>query len=89
MSEFPDTPYSIRESDRFIRHAEFELGDLERWDEIKEAFDLFLGRDPYAFEAVPGTSYRAVVLATVPQLAVYFSIDDIERVVTLEGIART
>jgi hypothetical protein len=82
-------PYLIRETDRFEAHVFAEFANLARWEEIKETLDLYIARDPLAFESVPGTELRAVGISTNPPMAVYFSVDTVERVVTYEGIYYT
>jgi hypothetical protein len=84
-----DPPFTLKESDRFVRQAEFELGDISRWDEIKEVLDLYVARDPLRFERVTGTNLYAVGISTIPRLTVFFSVDLEERIVTYEGLHRS
>ncbi len=79
-------PFQVIESADFTHQAEIVLGNFWAWEHIKETFDLDVARDPYAFEQIEGTSYRAVRLNTDPPRTVYFTIDNLTETVTLEWI---
>lgn len=79
-------PYRVVETELFTAQAESLLGSMRRWDEIAETLMSDLPRDPHAFEAVPATGFRAVGLNTLPSRTVYFTVNDDDGEIILEGL---
>lgn len=81
-----DPPYGVIESERFTEKAARLAGSIKRWDEIKEALDLHLARNPTLFPEIAGTGLRAVQLATIPSRTVYFTVDEDAKTLTFQDI---
>ncbi len=52
MAFWSPLPYKVVESEQFLERAATFFGSFEQWDEIKEAIDLDLARNPYVGQPV-------------------------------------
>ena len=86
MHSTENRPFEIIEPEDFLSQVQSRLGDLRAWDEIKSFFELFVARDPYLFEAIPGTDWRAVVVLTDPPSTLYFSVNETAEVIVFEAL---
>lgn len=82
-------PYGVSEPEEFQRQVAELFSTFPEWDEVKQAIDLDLARDPDSFEFIgmyEGQAWRAVTLLTRPPTTLVFSVDDSEQRITLRGL---
>jgi len=80
-------PYwQVVETEEFLNDVSEFMEGFERWDEIKEALDIFLARSPTDFPRVPQTDYYAVSIPSKPPRTVYFTVDVTRHRITLEHL---
>lgn len=76
-------PYTVKETDYFVKQVVLLTGEIEAWDEIKETIDLDLARNPRAGQEIPETELYAVTILSEPSLTVYYTVDDENEILTL------
>ena len=57
-------------------------------DDIQCIFERDVVRNPYVFEELYFTKYRALTIASFPILTIYFMVDDEEKIIYLCDIHR-
>ena len=83
--------YEIAESRRFSESLAINRVDIRRWDEMRLALDWALSRDPtnpQFWDKIKG-KVGIVELNGPPRLAVFFEVNEAERLVTYAGIERS
>jgi len=88
MDQQDSPPFAIIEEPFYTeRFARLVLNPILR-DDIQQAFERDIIRNPYECEEIPFTNYRAVTIACFPPLTIYFMVDDEERIIYLSDIRR-
>ena len=83
--------YAIAESREFDGHLAQNSVDVQRWDEMRSGLDWALSRDPtnpQFWDKIKG-KVGIVELNGPPRLAVFFKVNEAERLVTYAGIERS
>ena len=82
--------FSIVEEPSYAHQLLRLVADPRLRDDIQQSFDLDIARNPYECEEIPFTKIRAITIACIPLLTIYFRIDDEdgERVIYLIDVHR-
>ena len=83
--------YEVVESRQFSESVRTILRSVELWDEVRWALDWGLNRDPLnrqLRDQIKGKVGIAVLVAP-PTFAVFFEVNEEERIVTYTGLAVT
>lgn len=78
--------FGIRESTTYQQQFAQLVNSAQLRDDIQRACDLDVAKNPYEFEEIPDTPYRAVGIVCFPPLTIYFSIHESEHIIELEEI---
>jgi hypothetical protein len=76
-------PFQVIESEEYAEQLGELVADPRLRDDLQQTFDLDLSRNPSLFQIVPGTQLRAVTLACVTPLTLFFSVDWKKRIIIL------
>ena len=82
--------HEVREGDGFSTRVKEVLGDVQHWDEMSFSLSLALNRHPT--HADVGThllaNFWVIRLAGPPVVAVFYEVNEAERLVTYTGSER-
>lgn len=81
--------YEVVETNEFLRQVEELIGSVQQWDEIKEAFDLDLAKDPLfkkdpnVLNAIPDTDLYGIMIRCSPPLTLFYTVNEHLKRLTL------
>ena len=76
--------YEIVEAPGFLERVEAEIGDVQRWDEMRRGLDLWISRDPTGLPVCRHISDNQwfARIKSDPLVYLLYQVDDFEQVVT-------
>jgi hypothetical protein len=78
-------PFEVIESDAFLEHVSFLIGDFPHWDEVSATLKLDLARSPLEVPTIEGTELRAVRIEQLGR-AIFYTVQEEARTITLEAM---
>lgn len=85
--DWQDNPrFCIIEEPHYTAKFARLVRDARLRDDIQRTFDEDIARNPYEAEQVYGTSLRAITIAHIPILTIFFVIDETDRAIRLLDI---
>lgn len=75
--------FSIIEEPLYEKNFAKLIRDPVLRDDIQLIFERDVIRNPYVFEEISFTKYRALTIACFPPLTIYFMVDDEEGIIHL------
>jgi len=88
MDQEGNPGFSIIEEPFYTQNFARLVRDPVLRDDIQLIFERDVIRDPYIFEEISFTKYRAVTIACLPPLTIYFRIDAEDKIIYLSDVQR-